>query len=47
MKWNDIPFDQGADPSVKGLEFDLQVIENGGDPEVTWGNPYPEESDVK
>ncbi len=29
-KWNDIPFDENAEPAVKALEFDLQVQENGG-----------------
>ena len=44
-KWNDIPFDPNAEPEVKALEFDLQVAENGGDPqpqaapEGNW-NPY-------
>jgi len=28
--WNEIPFDESADPNVKALEFDLQVQENGG-----------------
>lgn len=28
MKWNDIPWDETADPGVKGLEFDLQLREN-------------------
>ncbi len=28
MKWNDIPFDENAEPEVKALEFDLQVAEN-------------------
>jgi hypothetical protein len=42
MKWNDIPFDASADPDIKGLEFDLQVEENGGDSSVTHRNPYPE-----
>lgn len=45
MKWNDIPFDQGADPVVKGLEFDLQIEENGGDSSVTHTNPNDEESE--
>lgn len=31
-KWNEIPFDQNATPGEKALEFDLQVAENGGDP---------------
>lgn len=30
MKWNDIPYDQNAEPEVKALEFDLQIVENGG-----------------
>lgn len=30
-KWNDIPYDESADPEVKALEFDLQLAENGGD----------------
>jgi len=28
--WNEIPFDENAEPAVKALEFDLQVQENGG-----------------
>jgi len=28
--WNEIPFDENADPNVKALEFDLQIQENGG-----------------
>lgn len=28
MKWNDIPWDESADPEVKALEFDLQCREN-------------------
>jgi hypothetical protein len=28
MKWNDIPWDENAEPEVKALEFDLQVEEN-------------------
>lgn len=28
MKWNDIPFDEDAEPEVKALEFDLQIEEN-------------------
>lgn len=43
MKWNDIPYDASASGEVKGLEFDLQVEENGGDSTVTHQNPYPEE----
>ena len=31
-KWNDIPFDENATAAEKALEFDLQVAENGGDP---------------
>lgn len=31
MKWNDIPWDETADPGVKGLEFDLQLEENRRD----------------
>lgn len=44
-KWNDIPFDESASPAEKALEFDLQIAENGGDPnpkpqaEGNW-NPY-------
>lgn len=45
MKWNDILFDQGADPDVKGLEFDLQIEENGGDSSVTHSDPYSEETE--
>lgn len=30
MKWNDVPFSQDVDPEVKALEFDLQIVENGG-----------------
>lgn len=37
-KWNDIPFDENATPEEKALEFDLQIAENGGDP-----NPPAEE----
>lgn len=43
MKWNDILFSQDTEPDVKGLEFDLQVEENGGDSSVTHRNPYPDE----
>jgi hypothetical protein len=28
MKWNDIPWDEDADPEIKAMEFDLQVEEN-------------------
>jgi hypothetical protein len=28
--WNEIPFDENADPNQKALEFMLQVQENGG-----------------
>lgn len=28
--WNEIPFNEDADPYQKALEFDLQVQENGG-----------------
>jgi hypothetical protein len=43
MRWNDIVFDEGASPEVKGLEFDLQIEENGGDSTVTHRNPYANE----
>lgn len=43
MKWNDIPFDASANGDLKGLEFDLQVAENGGDPSVTHRDPYEED----
>lgn len=36
--WNEIPFDENASAAEKALEFDLQVAENGGDP-----NPPAEE----
>lgn len=26
--WNEIPYDENADPEVKALEFDLQIEEN-------------------
>jgi hypothetical protein len=45
MKWNDILFDQGVDPAIKGLEFDLQIEENGGDSSVTHTDPYDEENE--
>ena len=35
MKWNDIPYTEGLDPEVKGIIFDLQIEENGGDSSVT------------
>jgi hypothetical protein len=28
VKWNDIPYNEDADPEVKALEFDLQIEEN-------------------
>jgi hypothetical protein len=28
MKWNEIPFDENANPETKALEFDLQLAEN-------------------
>lgn len=28
--WNEIPYDENADPAQKALEFMLQVQENGG-----------------
>lgn len=28
MKWNDIPYDENAEPEIKALEFDLQCEEN-------------------
>jgi hypothetical protein len=40
MKWNDIPFSESTDPAIKGMEFDLQVEENGGDSSVTHTDPY-------
>lgn len=42
MKWNDIPYDASADPSIKAQEFDLQIAENGGDPSVTHDHQYEE-----
>jgi len=33
--WNEIPFDEEATPQQKGENFDAQIRENGGDPEVT------------
>lgn len=26
--WNEIPYDENAEPEVKALEFDLQIEEN-------------------
>lgn len=43
MKWNDIPFDENASPVEKAHEFDLQIRENGGDPEVTHRQANEEE----
>lgn len=42
MRWNDMPFMESTEPEIKGLEFDLQIAENGGDPSVTHRNPYEE-----
>lgn len=28
--WNEIPFNENAEPAQKALEFDLQIQENGG-----------------
>lgn len=36
--WNETPFTEDAEPEVKAYEFDAQLRENGGDPEVTKGN---------
>lgn len=48
MKWNDIPFDENASAEEKALEFDLQVAENGGDPQPEaepYGNWAPQGSE--
>lgn len=37
--WNDIPYNEDADPEIKGIAFDLQIEENGGDSSVTH-QPY-------
>jgi len=46
-KWNDMPFDENASPEVKALEFNLQVLENGGqpypEPDITWNSSTPPE----
>lgn len=39
VKWNDIPYNEDADPEIKGIAFDLQIEENGGDSSVTH-QPY-------
>lgn len=44
MKWNDIPFDENAEPEVKALEFDLQLEENGGSEPPVDNNPYSKEN---
>lgn len=50
--WNEIPFDENATPAEKALEFDLQIAENGGDPnakgqqEGDW-NPYNSDQNRK
>lgn len=46
-KWNDIPFDENASAAEKALEFDLQVAENGGDPNAReeYGNWAPYNDD--
>lgn len=40
-EWNDIPFDESSPAAAKAQEFDLQVEENGGDPNFTknWQEP--------
>lgn len=43
MKWNDIPYDEYAEPQVKALEFDLQIEENGGDSTITHKFTYKDE----
>jgi hypothetical protein len=52
MKWNNIPFDENASPEEKALEFDLQIAENGGDPDPkpeAYGNwaPYNDDKNRK
>ncbi len=44
MKWNEIPFDENAEPEVKALEFDLQFAENGGEEEPEDNNPFSKEN---
>lgn len=34
-KWNDIPYEPELSPEIKGIIFDLQIEENGGDASVT------------
>ena len=43
-KWNDIPYNDNDTPEQKAEQFDAQVLENGGDPEVTktWTGDYEE-----
>lgn len=45
VKWNEMPYFEDTTPEIKGLEFDLQIAENGGDPGVTHQNPYEGEDD--
>lgn len=48
MKWNEIPFNENASAAEKALEFDLQVAENGGDPDPqpeAYGNWAPQGSE--
>lgn len=33
MTWEDIPYDENADPELKDLEFDLEFEENSKPPE--------------
>lgn len=47
MKWNDTPFWEGASPEIKGMAFDQQIEENGGDPNVTHTSPYGDEEGEK
>lgn len=45
VKWNEMPFFEDTTPEIKGLEFDLQLEENGGDSSVTHKNPYEGEGE--
>lgn len=42
--WNEIPFDEGASPEEKALEFDLQLAENQADAKPDTSNPYSPEN---
>lgn len=42
--WNEIPFDQTAQPEVKAAEFDGQWRENGGESPQVDNNPYSKEN---